>query len=141
MTQVDFYLSGEPEGTAKGLLACRLANKAYQQGHQVYILAQDESQARQLDDQLWTFAQGSFVPHRLWQDTGEVDVPVLVGDTKAPADWHDVLISLVPEVPPFFSRFERVIELVGGEEQDKAEARERFRFYRDRGYALETHEL
>ena len=58
-------------------------------------------------------------------------------------DGHDgdVLINLTPAVPLFFSRFARVAEIVGQDEDSKLSARERFRFYRDRGYALESHTI
>jgi len=52
-----------------------------------------------------------------------------------------VLLNLRPEWPPFFSRFQRLIEIVSLDEQDRADARERFRFYRDRGYEIRTHDL
>ena len=67
--------------------------------------------------------------------------PVLLGEGIDPADEHDVLVNLSDGVPPFFSRFDRVAELVGGDETARAAARARYRFYQDRGYSLETHKL
>lgn len=140
MTQVDFYLQQDTSGP--DLLACRLADKAFRSGHNVYLLAASPQQAEALDQMLWTFSQGSFVPHQLHTGKGvPEDVPVLVGAQEAPPHLHDVLISLADEVPPFFSRFERVIEIVAGDENTRENARQRFRFYRDRGYPLQTHEL
>jgi len=52
-----------------------------------------------------------------------------------------VLLNLRPECPQYFSRFRRLIEIVGVEDADRAGARERFRFYRDRGYEIRTHDL
>ena len=66
---------------------------------------------------------------------------MLLGHDEAPADRTDLLINLGAEVPLFFSRFERVAEIVSGENEDRALARDRFRFYRDRGYSLNTHRL
>lgn len=140
MTQVDFYLQGETAGP--DLLACRLADKAFRNGHSVYVLAASPQQADTLDQMLWTFSQGSFVPHRLHTSgPAPEDVKVLIGTHEAPPELHDVLISLAEQVPPFFSRFERVIEIVAGDENTREIARQRFRFYRDRGYPLQTHEL
>lgn len=142
MTRVDFYLLPHADKT---LFACRLADKAYQNGHAVYVLAPDAAVAQHLDALLWTFSQGSFVPHELHLNHGEAKptppCPVLIGHDEPPADHHDILISLWHEVPPFFSRFARLLELVAGDEAEKQRSRERFRFYRDRGYALETHTL
>jgi len=67
--------------------------------------------------------------------------PVLIGHSEPPAALADVLVSLAPEVPAWCGRFTRVAELVGSGESDKLLARERYRFYRERGYPLETHNL
>ncbi len=140
MTRVDFYLLNNAAG--KSLLACRLADKAYRLGHRSYILANDADEAAALDKLLWTFADGSFVPHAVYPTpAATVDPPVLIGHTPPPDDRHQLLINLGLQVADFFSRFARVAEIVAGTEPEKAAARERFRFYRERGYALETHSI
>ena len=58
-----------------------------------------------------------------------------------PTTHTDLLINLAAEVPTFFSRFERVAEVVDTDAARRNQARERFRFYRDRGYAVETHNM
>lgn len=140
MTRIDFYLT---QTTQKERFVCKLAEKAFRLGHAIYILAPDEASARVLDDLLWVFSPGSFVPHRLHlpEQTTSAQEPVLIGQHEPPESHHDVLISLWPQVPPFFSRFQRLLELVGDDDQEKVHSRERFRFYRDRGYPLETHPL
>ena len=141
MTKVDFYLLGTGNNS-RALFACRLAEKVWRLGHRVYLLAADSPAANQLDELLWTFSQGSFVPHALYRQEEDADNhPVLIGHAEPPAALSDVLISLSAEVPAWFSRFTRVVEMVGASEDDKARARERFRFYRERGYPLETHNL
>jgi len=141
MTRVDFYLLDQAPGTAADLAACRLAAKAFRLGHRVYVRARDAEQARALDRLLWTFSAGSFVPHALHSDETDPRTPVIIGEASAPTELDDVLINLGDDVPEVFSRFGRVAEIVGPEESAKANARERFRFYRDRGYPLETHHL
>ncbi len=141
MTRIDFYILAEPSQGNRHTLACRLADKAYQQGHRVYLHADSEQEAAQLDRLLWTFRDRSFVPHGL---SGQVDTartPVLIGWGDEAADEHDVLINLGREVPHFFSRFERVMEPVDQAEEIRTAARQRFRFYRDRGYPLDTHDI
>lgn len=142
MTRVDFYLLDSPQPQARDLAVCRLAQKAFALGHRVYILAGSSEDARRLDDLLWTFSAGSFVPHAL-HDGGTADdgTPVLIGNAAPPEAFDDVLITVAPEVPENFSRFRRVAEIVGGDDTDKESARGRFRFYRDRGYTLQTHAL
>ena len=58
-----------------------------------------------------------------------------------PVVHEQVLVNLCPESPPVFSRFERLIEIVGLDEAERDLARTRFRFYRDRGYDIRTHDL
>ena len=140
MTRIDFYILQSGSPGAGNAVACRLTEKAYQLGHKVYIHTADADQTEALDELLWTFRAGSFVPHRRC-DAGDDFAPVLIGHGEAPEIRPDVLINLSGEVPLFFSRFERVAEVVEGEEPQRAGARERFRFYRERGYELATHEL
>ena len=52
-----------------------------------------------------------------------------------------MLINLGLAPPPFFSRFERLAEIVGVDPADAEAGRERYRFYRERGYELRTHSL
>lgn len=141
MTRVDFYLLGHGGGDDRARVACRLAEKAYRLGHRVYLLAPDAATASELDELLWTFSQGSFVPHGLAGAADAAEQPVLVGHAEPPPAFHDVLVSLAGEIPAWFSRFSRVAELVGADEDSKARGRERFRFYRERGYPLDTHNL
>jgi DNA polymerase-3 subunit chi len=142
MTRVDFYLLDSAEAGARDLAVCRLAQKACALGHRVYILAGETGETRRLDELLWTFAAGSFVPHALHSEQDPDPLtPVLIGNAAPPDGFHDVLITTAREVPDCFSRFERVAEVVSGAEDDKQQARDRFRHYRDRGYPLQTHQL
>ena len=138
MTKVDFYIlqSGSREHTA-----CKLIEKAYSLGHRIYVHAQSEDQLSKIDNLLWTFRAGSFIPHQHYQHDSSEDAPVQLGVHDAPNIDSDVLVNLADDVPLFFSRFQRVAELVGADEQAKKLGREHFQFYRDRGYSLNTHKL
>lgn len=139
MTEIDFYVlpSSAPEQRAR--TACRVAEKAFSLGHRVHVHAADAAQARALDELLWTFRDGAFVPHALAAD--DPDAPVVIGAGEEPAAPAYLLINLTDSVPAFFSRFERVAEVVDDDPAVRDAGRERFRFYRDRGYALRTHKL
>jgi DNA polymerase-3 subunit chi len=140
MTRVDFYLNDNPQPAANLRTACQVADKAYRLGHRVYLYTPDASTTAQLDDLLWTFSAGAFVPHCC--DGGDEGTsPVIIGHTEPPAAEHDVLISVANRVPEFFTRFTRLAEIVSANADDRASARERFRYYRERGYPLETHNL
>lgn len=143
MTQIDFYiLSGDsPEERLR--FACRLTDKARQRDYRVFLNAESAGMAEKLDQTLWTFSAGSFIPHRrLTSDADAIIEPVVIGHEQEPPDakW-DVMINLAVQVPDFFSRYQRVAEVVDSNEERRKQARERFRFYRERGYELRTHNL
>lgn len=147
MTRVDFYILGDGTDTqAADMIACRLAGKAFGMGHAVYLHAASPEDTQRLDALLWTFQQGSFVPHaeaRSWQPPGPgLPTPVLLGhDEDPPAGHWDLLINTTGSIPLFFSRYTRVAELVPGQEAARQLGRERYQFYRERGYELHTHKL
>lgn len=141
MTRVDFYLTPASSEQQRLLTACRLAEKAYQLGHHVFIYADKAEQVQQLDDMLWTFRAGSFLPHTNSDAEDVAAYPVVIGTQHRDEAAHDVMINLAENIPDCFSRFERVAEVVSGIEEERQAARNRFKFYRDRGYELETHEL
>lgn len=139
MTRVDFYVL--EDGGDRDRFACRLAETAYERGHRVYIHSDDGDHASRLDELLWTFRAGSFVPHAVTTGAPDPEAAVHVGYGAEPAEQEDVLINLTPEVPRFFSRFARVAEIIVGDEQTRQQGRERFRFYRERGYPLQSHKI
>ncbi len=141
MPRIDFYVLPDHRDNGRALLACRLADKAYSLGHTVYILAASEAQAVALDDLLWTFRQDSFIPHERYPLASEESSPVLVG-MVSPADANaQILINFTDKLPEGFERYERVVELVDQNPEVLAKSRERFRQYRERGCAPETHKL
>lgn len=141
MTQVDFYVLDEKASGNRYTLACRLSEKIYHQGRRILIHTSSEEETRHMDRLLWTFRQGSFIPHGTEGDCDPKVTPIIIGHRAENEEEHDVLINLASEVPGFFSRFERVAELIDKEPQVVAAGRDRFRFYRDRGYPLNKHDI
>jgi len=137
MTRITFYLLRSPEPDERLRIAMRLTEKAFQQGNRVYINSADENQARTLDEELWRFRPASFLPHGL-QGTADA---IAIGWGQEPGDHSDVLINLQLDIPAFFSRFQRVAEVVTQDEASLAALRSSWRFYRSRGYQLEKHDL
>ncbi|MDX1593789.1 MAG: DNA polymerase III subunit chi [Gammaproteobacteria bacterium] len=135
MTRVDFYIVGDGERDRLGI-ACRLAQKAYDAGQRVHVHATDAAQAERFDTLLWTFRQGSFVPHGLAGTPEAEAAPVVIGHDGEPDEPYQLLFNLADDVPPFFSRFERVIEVIGREADEVTSGRARYRYYRERGYPL-----
>ena len=138
MTEVTFYLSNKAGDGVRQALAWRIADKACKQGRLVYIHCRDADHARQLDAHFWQAPPTGFLPHALHQ---EGQAPVILGHGNDPGGHHDVLINLTDQVPDFASRFQRVAEMISGAENERQAGRERFRFYRERGFPVTTHEL
>lgn len=143
MTRVDFYILSDGSGDGLHRFACRLVEKAWKRGMQCHINAASPEQADRLDDLLWTFRDVSFIPHgRTGGDSaGSERLAAVIGSGEDPQGKPDVLINLSAEVPSFFSRFERVAELVDNDSERRTAGRQRFRYYRDRGYPLESHNI
>jgi DNA polymerase III subunit chi len=134
MTRIDFHTNvGDTLA-----YACRLARKAYAGGNALVVLAEPRRLA-EFDEQLWTFQPLEFVPHCMAKSPLAQETPVVLASNLDDAPHHQVLVNLGAPVPAQFARFERLIEIVGSEEDELTAGRERFRFYRDRGYAIEMH--
>jgi len=141
MTRVDFYVMDNPNARQHDMLVCRLAEKAWRAGHAVYLRCQGPENLAEIDDLLWTFKDTAFVPHAPAADPAVDTVPVTLGHGDETPPSNDVLINLGDSVPTFFSRFERVMETTGADERSRIAARDRYRYYQERGYTLNTHRL
>jgi DNA polymerase III subunit chi len=136
MTKVDFYTGSED----KLRTACQLSHKAMQNGLRVLLHAPDESVAHKLDQLLWHFPATAFMPHCHSHEADAATMPVVIGRDEI-LPHSELLISLHNVCLPFFSRFERVIEIVGQDEEDAKQGRDRYKFYKDCGYELRHFDL
>ena len=132
MTKVDFYTSS-PD---KLRTACQLSHKAMQNGVRTVISAPDAAATDALDKLLWHYPATAFLPHCRSNAEEAEQMPVVLNQGSDKFPHHELLISLHNECLPYFSRFERVIEIIGNDAEDSRLGRERFKFYRDRGYEL-----
>jgi DNA polymerase-3 subunit chi len=138
LTSIDFYFNAGDRLE----VACRLAGKALQQKKRVLIYAPQPELAQKLDRLLWTAQAVSFIPHCAAHDALAAETPVLItGDGEAPAHDCEVLLNLAADCPPFFARHERLLEVVPQDDAERQAARARYAFYRDRGYAIRSHDL
>ena len=139
--RVDFYIT--PAGNARLGLACKLAEKAYLAAHTVLIWHTDAAELQALDEMLWMFRDGSFVPHEVLAtiQTDGADTPVLLSCGPLPAGELDVIINLATEVPEFIPRAKRVVEIIDGDEGRRQAGRARYRAYLERGVQPASHNL
>lgn len=145
MPKVDFYILDIDAKTDAGRFACRLTEKAYHTGLKIFICTASEQQAQKLDELLWTFKQGSFLPHERIENTptqsNSLPIPILIGNHLDENQPRDILINLKAQLPEYPERFQRIAELVYNDNEEKQAARERFRYYRDQGYEVNSHEI
>jgi DNA polymerase-3 subunit chi len=167
MTQIDFYILTQKSAISRLHYACRLAEKAMNQGHHIAIALDDEEQALTLSDYLWSFKPESFLPHTLQDKELQNNEPkqttqqhtstdaensVLQADVRRQAPialiwsednehYHDILINLSQKIPEGFSRYHRAFEIVVQEDSCLEITRSHFQYYRERGYPLKSHTL
>ena len=138
MTRISFYVLRGKLERERQVLACRLAEKAYKLGKQIYIHTKDSQQSEQMNQALWTFRAESFVPHQLNTEADTDSCPVLIGHEGNPQRLMDLLINLNDVQPLFFSQFERVAEFINDDDAIKIAGRERYQFYKQHAYTLDT---
>ena len=161
MTKVDFYTGVED----KLRTACKLSHKVIESGMRVQLYSPDEATTQALDALLWSYPTTAFLPHCRSDEKDASEMSVVLAHAQknstskkssVPGEnsvldedfihsetfpHNEVLISLHSTCLPFFSRFERVIEIVGLDAADTHTGRERFSFYRDRGYEMRHFDL
>ena len=137
MTQVFFY-----HGAADKLAAaCALLGKASAQKKPVLVYAPQPEVAGMVDRLLWTQSALGFVPHCRTDSPLASETPILIADSLEQLPQDERLMNLGTAVPPGFSRFQSLIEVVGREEDDRNAARDRVKFYKDRGYEVRYFDL
>jgi DNA polymerase-3 subunit chi len=134
MTRIEFYVN-VPDKLRQ---VAELGEGIVARGRKLMVYMPDAEASSSLERLLWTHPQTGFLPH-CRADSPLVEVTPIVIDWRSEHLVHDdVLINLRSEYPPFFSRFQKLIEVVGADEADKVQARQRYRFYRDRGYEIKS---
>jgi DNA polymerase-3 subunit chi len=137
MTSIDFYFNA----TDRLQVACRLVAKALALKKPLLIFAPQAELAQRVDRMLWTWPAIAFVPHCMAHDALAAETPVLI-TTEAPAPGPaDVLLNLGIDCPPQFERFERLLEIVSQDEQERSAGRSRYRHYKGHGYPISDHDL
>jgi len=108
----------------------------------VLVLCDDAEVLRRFDELLWTFGDGSFVPHDTVTAAGApCDTPVALTTGALPADHTDVLVNLGNAVPASFEKFARVAEFLDARPEVRAAGRDRFKIYRGKSIEPQTHSV
>ena len=141
LPRVDFYVLEEASARARLRTACRVVEKAYLAGQTVLVWHTEAEELREFDELLWTFSDGSFVPHEPLTAGGFDSAPVLLSVGTPPPGPVDVLVNLAADVPACSSVAQRVAEFIDGDPDRRQAGRARFRAYKDRGLQPTTHNL
>jgi len=137
VTRIDFFFNVPHKYQQVAILSA----KAVVEGRRVFVLAADAAAAGELEASLWSHPPTGFLPHCRSRDRLAAETPLVIDWESANLPHDDTLLNLQAEYPPFFSRFQRLIELVGMGDAERESARGRFRFYRDRGYEIRTFDV
>jgi DNA polymerase III subunit chi len=141
-SKVCFYLIADTEhahgqAPAHFVAACQQAGLFYRQQQKVFIYTQEQASAELIDELLWSFEPDSFVAHNLPGEGPKFGAPVEIS-WLAPTSRRPILINLTDTVPSFAAQFSQIIDFVPAEETQKQQARERFKQYRQRQFAIDT---
>jgi len=137
LTQVFFYHGASDKIAA----ACALLGGAYAKKKPMLVFAPEKEVADNVDRSLWTQSALGFIPHCRADSPLAAETPILITDNLDQLPQDERLMNLSQVIPPGFSRFQSLIEVVGRDEADRESARERVKFYKDRGYDVRYFDL
>ena len=136
--QVDFYVLARPT-QSPGQFVCRLAMMAWEQGHRILVRTENQEEASRLDELMWDYPPGRFLPHGLG---GREAAPVAITTRdEAIPEHRNLVINLCTQPVPEPEHLARLCEIVPAEPSQRTASREKFRAYRARGLAPETHDI
>jgi DNA polymerase-3 subunit chi len=140
VAEVSFYILPTESLDDRYLFACKLIEKAYRSGSFCYVLTNSTEQSRIIDDLLWTFRAGSFIPHQIYTgELPEIEQVILIGSLNAPEHWQKVLFNLSSHYPDVGPQTGRILEILDNSETTKAAGRDRYRRYQQSGIKVITH--
>lgn len=143
MTHINFYVGKGNSFSGRVKIACRLVNMAHDRNLHIHIHTDSLRSAMQLDAALWTLQEDAFLPHSVLDEEQQPDPldTITISHCYEPIQHCDYLINLSNERPDFFSRFDKMAEIIDQDETILTAGRKRYAFYRNRGYTLEYHQL
>jgi DNA polymerase-3 subunit chi len=142
LPEVSFYVLATQDQQQRQDFACKLIEKIYRSGYFPYVLTDSAEQAEQIDNALWTFRAGSFIPHQIYR--GEIPAftgTILIGSENIPDGWQKIVVNLSSLYPPTTAPTERILEILDNSEECKQAGRQRYRHYQQAELAITTHKM
>ncbi len=129
MTEIAFY---QLRHTPLEKALPKLLEKVLESGRRAVVLGATDERLRALDAALWTYDQGSFLPHGTAAGGRADRQPVLLTTDGANPNGATVAIAVDGILPDDIERFERCLDMFDGRDQAALEAaRERWKNHRD----------
>lgn len=143
MARIDFYILNQEDFKSKLHFTCKIIQKIHDLNLKVLVRTPDSAKSEIMDRLLWTFRQNSFIPHTIFSTDGVLwtDYPIQISHEHHCPDEANVLINLQEETDEEYLKYERIVELVGNNQEDKINARKRYRYYRDQGIEPHSHQV
>jgi len=142
MPEAIFYVLASESETDRQHFACRLIEKIYRGGQFCYVLTDSSQQSQQIDDLLWTFRAGSFVPHSLYQNDTPADIDeVLINGEPIPKNRRDIVVNLSTHIPQQFEQCKKIVEILTSSQESRKMGRQRYRHYQQAGFKMTTHNM
>ena len=142
MAEVSYYILPSESLQDRYQFACKLIEKAYRSGQFCYVVTGSAEQSRIIDDLLWTFRAGSFIPHQTYTDKlPDLEKVILIGSLEAPENWQKTVINLSSHCPEELDKIERILEILDNSETTKAAGRKRYRQYQQSNMKITTHKV
>ncbi len=142
MAEVSYYILPSESLQDRYQFACKLIEKAYRSGQFCYVVTDSAEQSWIIDNLLWTFRAGSFIPHQIY--TGkhpDIEKVILIGSLAAPEKWQKTLFNLSSHYPNIGLQTERILEILDNSETTKAAGRKRYRQYQQSNMKITTHKV
>jgi DNA polymerase-3 subunit chi len=142
MAEVSFYILPSESSQERYEFACKLIEKAYRSGCFCYVLTDNPEQSQKIDDLLWTFRAGSFIPHQVY--TGrlpDMEKVILIGSLNPPENWQKTLFNLSSHYPDVGPQTKRILEILDNSETTLEAGRQRYRQYQQAGFATKKHDI
>lgn len=142
MAEVSFYILPSESTQERYEFACKLIEKAYRSGFFCYVLTDNAEQSQKIDDLLWTFRAGSFIPHQIYTDElPAIEKVILIGSLDVPESWQKTMINLSSYCPNQFNKIELILEILDNSQATKELGRNRYRLYKQSGVNITTHKI
>jgi DNA polymerase-3 subunit chi len=140
--EITFYVLPTESSQERYLFACKVIEKAYRSGTFAYVLTDSIEQSQLIDDLLWTFRAGSFIPHQICTaEQPAVENAVLISFNNLPEYRQKTIINLSAQCPNNFQQADRILEILDNSEDTKVWGRNRYRQYQQANIEIVTHKM